>query len=79
MAELVINNHDFISTEVSLFFLSYKYYMKSLQLLEKLKPVWSVKSSVQKADQIVQKMKEVTEWAQMTMALTQQIQKEMMA
>ncbi len=53
MTELVINNHDFISTEVSLFFLSYKYHMKSLQLLEKLKPVWSVKSWVQKADQIV--------------------------
>jgi hypothetical protein len=34
------------------------------------------KSSVQKADQIVQKMKEVTEWAQMTMTVTQQIQKE---
>ncbi len=78
MTELVINNHDFISTEVSFFFLSHKYYMKSLQLLKKLKPVQSVKSSVQKADQIIQKMKEVTEWAQMTMAVTQQIQKEMM-
>jgi len=78
MTELVINNHDFVSTEVSLFFLSYEYHMKSLQLLEKLKPVWSAKSSVQKADQIVWKMKEATEWAQMTMALTQQIQKEMM-
>ncbi len=78
MAELVINNYDFISTEVSLFFLSYEYHMKSLQLLEKLKLVQSAKSSVQKADQIVQKMKEVTEWAQMTMTLTQQIQKEMM-
>ncbi len=76
MAELVINNHDFASTEVSLFFLSHEYYIKPLQLLEKLKPVWSVKSSVQKADQIVQKMKEATEWAQMTMTLTQQIQKE---
>ncbi len=75
MTELVINNHDFVSTEVSLFFLSHEYYMKSLQLLEKLKPVWSVKSSVQKADQIVQKMKEVTEWAQITMTVTQQIQK----
>jgi len=52
--------------------------MKLLQLLEKLKPVWSVKSSVQKADQIVQKMKEVTEWAQMTIAVVQQIQKEVM-
>jgi len=70
MTELVINNHDFILTEVSLFFLSHEYHMKPLQLLEKLKPVWSVKSSVQKADQIVQKMKEVTKWAQMTMTVT---------
>jgi len=77
MTELVINNHNFTSTEVSLFFLSHEYYIKSLQLLEKLKLIQSVKSSVQKADQIVQKMKEVTEWAQMTMTLTQQIQKEM--
>ncbi len=60
---------------MSLFFLSHKYHMKFLQLFEKLKPVWSVKSLVQKADQIVQKMKEVTEWAQMTMTVTQQIQK----
>jgi len=78
MTELVINNHNFISTEMSLFFLSYEYYMKSLQLLEKLKPVQSAKSSVQKADQIVWKMKEVTEWAQITMTVTQQIQKEVM-
>ncbi len=61
MAELVINNHDFTSTEMSLFFLSHEYYMKPLQLLEKLKPVQSAKSSVQKADQIIWKMKEVTE------------------
>ncbi len=60
MTKLVINNHNFILTEVSFFFLSYKYHMKSLQLLEKLKLVQSAKSSVQKADQIVQKMKEVT-------------------
>ncbi len=78
MTELVINNHNSVSTELSLFFLFHKYYMKSLQLLEKLKLVWSAKSSVQKADQIVQKMKEVTEWAQMTMTVTQQIQKKMM-
>ncbi len=53
MTELVINNHNSVLTEVSLFFLSYEYHMKFLQLLEKLKPVQSVKSSVQKADQIV--------------------------
>jgi len=61
MTELVINNHDFVLTEMSFFFLSHEYHIKSLQLLEKLKPVQSAKSSVQKADQIVQKMKEVTE------------------
>ncbi len=61
MTELVINNHDFTSTKVSLFFLFHEYHMKPLQLLEKLKPVQSAKSSVQKADQIIQKMKEVTE------------------
>ncbi len=76
MAELVINNHNFVSTEVSFFFLSHEYHMKPLQLLEKLKLVQSVKSSVQKADQIIQKIKEVTEWAQITMTVAQQIQKE---
>jgi len=75
MTELVINNHNFILTEVSLFFLSHEYHMKSLQLFEKLKSVQSAKSSVQKADQIIWKMKEVTEWAQMTMTVTQQIRK----
>jgi len=63
---------------MSFFFLFYEYHMKPLQLLEKLKPVQFVKSSVQKADQIIQKMKEVTEWAQMTMTIAQQIQKKMM-
>jgi len=76
MTELVINNYDFVSTEVSFFVLFHEYHMKPLLLLEKLKPVWFAKNSVQKADQIVQKMKEVTEWAQMTMTVTQQIQKE---
>jgi len=61
MTELAINNHDSASTEVSFFFLSYEYHMKPLQLLEKLKSVQSAKTSVQKADQIVQKMKEATE------------------
>jgi len=76
MTELAINNHDFASMGVSLFFLSHEYHMKPLQLLEKLKPVQSAKSPVQKADQIIRKMKEATEWAQMTMAVTQQVQKE---
>ncbi len=75
MTELVINNHDFILTEVSFFFLFHDYHMKPLQLFKKLKLIQSAKSSVQKADQIVWKMKEAIKWAQMTMAITQQIQK----
>ena len=77
MTELIINNHDSVFTEVSFFFLSHKYHMKLLQLFKKLRPVWSVKSSVQKANQIVQKMKKVTEWAQMIMTVAQQMQKKM--
>jgi len=75
ITELVINNHNSVLTEMSSFFLSHEYYMKSLQLFEKLKLIQSARSSVQKADQIIWKIKEVTEWAQMTMTVTQQIQR----
>ncbi len=61
MTELIINNHNSVFTEVSLFFLFHKYYMKLLQLFKKLRSVWSAKSSVQKANQIVQKIKKATE------------------
>ncbi len=77
MTELTINNHNSVFTEVSLFFLSYKYHMKPLQLFKKLRLIQSAKSSVQKANQIVQKMKKATEWAQMIMTVAQQMQKEM--
>ncbi len=53
MTELVINNHNSAFTEVSSFFLFHKYHIKLLQLFEKLRLIWSVKSSVQKANQIV--------------------------
>jgi len=53
MTELVINNHNFTLTEMSLFFLSHEYHMKPLQLFEELSLIQSEKSSVQKADQII--------------------------
>ncbi len=53
MTELIINNHNSVFTEVSLFFLFHEYYMKFLQLFEKLRLIWSAKSSVQKVNQIV--------------------------
>ncbi len=77
MTELIINNHDSVFTEMSLFFLSHRYYMKPLQLFEKLRLIQSVKSSVQKVNQIVQKIKKATEWAQMIMTVAQQMQKKM--
>ncbi len=55
MTELVINNYNSVLTEMNSFFLSHKYHMKSLQLFKKLRSVQSAKSSMQKADQIVQK------------------------
>jgi hypothetical protein len=57
MTELIINNHDFVSTEMSLFFLSYEYYMKSLQLFEKLKPVWSAKVQYRKLIKLYKRWK----------------------
>ncbi len=62
---------------MSLFFLSHEYYIKFLQLFEKLRLIQSAKSSVQKANQIVQKMKKATEWTQMIMTVAQQMQKKM--
>ncbi len=76
MAELAINNHDSTSTGVSPFFLSHGYHMEPLQLFEEIGPVRSARSPVQKADQIVQKIKEATEWAQMAMVVAQQAQEE---
>ena len=37
MTELIINNHNSVFTEVSLFFLSHRYHIKLLQLFEKLR------------------------------------------
>jgi hypothetical protein len=46
-----------VLTEVSLFFLSHEYHMKSLQLLEKLKPVWSAKVQYRKLIKLYKRWK----------------------
>jgi hypothetical protein len=75
MTELVINNHDFISTEVS----SSSCLMSITWSLYNYLRSWSLydlqKFSTESWSDCT-KMKEVTEWAQMTMTVTQQIQKE---
>jgi len=36
LAELAINNHNTVVTEVSLFFLSHKYYIESVQIRDEI-------------------------------------------
>ena len=70
MAELAINNHDSATTGVSPFFLSYRYNIELLQLLdEDLKSVRNKRSPIQQANDIVRKLKEATKWAQTAMAI----------
>jgi len=75
MAELAINNRDSISTGVSPFFLSHGYHVEPLEVTESLRTGKGV-SPVQRADGIVRKLREATEWAQMAMAAAQQRQED---
>jgi hypothetical protein len=76
MTELIINNHDSVFTEMSFFFLSHEYHISSCSYLETETHTICEEFSA-KVNQIVQKMKKATEWAQMTMTVAQQMQKEM--
>ena len=77
IAELAINNYDSAIIGVSPFFLSYRYNVKLLQLLDKdLKLVQNKRSPIQQANDIVQKLKEATKWAQTAIAIAQQTQED---
>ena len=70
MAKLAINNYNSATTRVSPFFLSYRYNIELLQLLdEDLKSVRNKRSPIQQANDIVRKLKEATKWAQTAMAI----------
>ena len=58
IAELAINNYNLSLTRVSLFFLTYSYYMKPLQLLKDLAVALTQKSPIQQGEKIVQKLKQ---------------------
>lgn len=75
-AEVAINNRDSVSTGVSPFFLSHGYHLDPLQISKPLLPYEDRQSPVQKADNIVRRIKEATEWAQTTMAVSQQRQED---
>jgi Integrase zinc binding domain/Chromo (CHRromatin Organisation MOdifier) domain len=72
LAELAINNRTATATKVSPFFLEHGYHAEPLDIQHNLSYKDDPKSPIQKADAIVQKMKDVREWAQSAMATAQQ-------
>ena len=73
-AELAINNREAASTRVSPFFLTHGYYVDVLDLKAELGEDARHKrlSPIQKADNMIRKLKQASEWAQTAMAAAQQ-------
>ena len=72
ITEFAINNKNAVSTGVNFFFLSHGYHPKILETDEKLHA--GNDSPIQKADGIINKLKETSDWAQTAMAVAQQEQ-----
>ena len=72
IAELTINNWNSVSIKVSSFFLSYKYYYISVKVLYKKFKLYSQKSSFQKMNSIIQRLKKTEKWAQSVITISQQ-------
>ena len=75
-AELAINNREAASTRVSPFFLTHGYHVDVLDLKAELGEDTRHKrlSPIQKADNMIRKLKQASEWAQTAMAAAQQDQ-----
>jgi hypothetical protein len=75
-AELAINNREAASTRLSPFFLTHGYHVDVLEIRTELgeEARGERLSPIQKADNMVRKLKQATEWAQMAMAAAQQDQ-----
>lgn len=76
IGELSINNRDAASTGVSPFFLGHGYHLDPVQIEEQLAPYDDRESPIQKADNIIRKIRDAAEWAQMSMAVAQQLQED---
>ena len=63
LAELVVNNHDTTSTSVSLFFLTYSYYVHLVELDDVEVPVREKVSPIQRGEAIVRKLRDAGKWA----------------
>ena len=77
IAELAINNWDSVSIGVSPFFLSHEYHCTSVKVSYKELEPYSQKSSLQKMNSIIQRLKEAEKWAQSAMTISQQEQEKM--
>ena len=73
-AAMAINNRTATSTGQSPFFLTHGYHIEPIQVKEKLRV--DGKSPVARAEGIVQRLQEATEWAQAAMASAQERQEE---
>ncbi|KJZ68644.1 hypothetical protein HIM_11963 [Hirsutella minnesotensis 3608] len=71
-AMMAINNHNSTSTGLSPFFVTHDYYVEPIQVKEKLRT--DGKSPVARAECIVQRLREATEWAQAAIASAQEQQ-----
>jgi hypothetical protein len=71
MAQLSINNREAASIGVSPFFLTHGYNIDVVQLKGELRPYTDTKSPVQKADNIVWRLHNASQWAQAAMATAQ--------
>jgi hypothetical protein len=74
-AELAINNHDSASIGMSPFFLTHGYNVEPVQLELGLRTN-DARTPAQKGEAIARKLAEVSQWAQMTMAVAQQTQED---
>ena len=73
LAELAINNREAASTGVSPFFLQHGYHVAPFEVAEPLQ-TGTDRSPIQSADNIIRKLRDATEWAQLSMATAQQRQ-----
>lgn len=76
VAELALNNYDSGSIGVSPFFLTHEYHVLPVQLDDEESPVRQVASLIQRGEAIVRKLRDACEWAQVSIAIAQQVQED---
>lgn len=75
-AKLVLKNRDFSTTDVFSFFLTHEYNLNLIEsrLTEESRLVENSRSLIERADVMIIKLKNVCDWAQMSMTFAQQLQ-----